>query len=189
MVVFLFESDAFGSQYLANLKRKCNFQNLFDTSCTAGKLSKWQFPMQPMTKRSSKYRQFSFSGALQWRHNERDGVTNHRCLDCLLNRLFKCRSKKTSTFRVTGFCEWNPPVTGGFPSQRASRDAENVSIWWRHHARRFLQHLCAVTEIRVGQGHVDIHRGGAPRRLEWYRTAMIMSSRESRSQIWVHLSE
>ena len=29
--------------------------------------------------------------------------------------------------------EENPPITGGFPSQRAS-NAENVSIWWRHHA-------------------------------------------------------
>ena len=26
----------------------------------------------------------------------------------------------------------NPSVTGGFPSQRVS-NAENVSIWWRHH--------------------------------------------------------
>ena len=26
----------------------------------------------------------------------------------------------------------NPAVTNGFPSQRAS-EAENVSIWWRHH--------------------------------------------------------
>ena len=40
--------------------------------------------------------------------------------------------KKTSKRRVTGLCEGNPPVTGGFPSQRAS-NAENVSIWWRHH--------------------------------------------------------
>ena len=42
---------------------------------------------------------------LQWRHNERDGVSNHRRLDCLLNRLFKHRSKKTSKLRVTGSCE------------------------------------------------------------------------------------
>ena len=27
-----------------------------------------------------------------------------------------------------------PPVTGGFPSQRAN-NAENVSIWWRHHGQ------------------------------------------------------
>ena len=26
---------------------------------------------------------------LQWRHNERGGLLNHRCLDCLLNRLFR----------------------------------------------------------------------------------------------------
>ena len=26
---------------------------------------------------------------LQWRHNERDGVSNHQPQDCLLNRLFK----------------------------------------------------------------------------------------------------
>ena len=29
-------------------------------------------------------------------------------------------------------CEGNSPVTGEFPSQRAS-DAENIFIWWRHH--------------------------------------------------------
>ena len=34
-----------------------------------------------------------------------------------------------SKLRVTGLCEGNPPVTGGFPSQTAS-NAENVSIWW-----------------------------------------------------------
>ena len=39
--------------------------------------------------------------------------------------------RKTSKLRVTVLCEWNPPVTRGFPSQRAS-NAENVSIWWRH---------------------------------------------------------
>ena len=69
---------------------------------------------------------------LQWRHNGRVGVSNHRRLDCLLNRLFLRRSKKTSKFRVTGLCEGNPPVTGGYPSQRTN-NAESVSIWWRHH--------------------------------------------------------
>ena len=45
----------------------------------------------------------------------------------------RCRSKKTSKLRVTGLCEGKSPVTGEFPAQRAS-NAENVSIWWRHHA-------------------------------------------------------
>ena len=71
--------------------------------------------------------------SLQWRHNERDGVAHHWRLDYLLNRLFGHRSKKISKLRVTGLCEGNSPVTGEFPSQRAS-DAENVSIWWCHHA-------------------------------------------------------
>ena len=69
---------------------------------------------------------------LQWRHNEHDGVSNHRGLDCLLNRLFRCRSKKTSKLRVTGLCDGNSLVTGEFPAQRAS-DAESFSIRWRHH--------------------------------------------------------
>ena len=69
---------------------------------------------------------------LQWRHNKRDGVSNHQPHDCLLNRLFRRRSKNTSKLRVTGICEGNSPVTGEFPAQRAS-DAENVSIWWRHY--------------------------------------------------------
>ena len=55
-----------------------------------------------------------------------------RRLDCLLNRLFRRRSKKPSKIRVTGLCDGNPSVTGGFPSQRTS-NAENSSIWWRHH--------------------------------------------------------
>ena len=45
-------------------------------------------------------------------------VSNHQNLHCLLNRLFWRTSKKASKLRVTGLCEWNPPVTGGFPSQR-----------------------------------------------------------------------
>ena len=58
---------------------------------------------------------------------------NHQPQDCLLNRSFGHRSKKTSKFRVTGLCVGNSPVTGEFPAQMAS-NAENVSIWWRHHA-------------------------------------------------------
>ena len=70
--------------------------------------------------------------ALEWCHNEHDGISNKWRLDCLLNCLFKHRSKKASKLRITGLCEGNSPVTGEFPAQRAS-NAENVSIWWRHH--------------------------------------------------------
>ena len=33
---------------------------------------------------------------------------------------------------VTDLCAMNSPVTGEFPTQKAS-GAEYVSIWWRHH--------------------------------------------------------
>ena len=68
--------------------------------------------------------------SLQWRHDERDGVSNHQPHECLLNRLFRRRSKRTSKLRVTGLCAGNSPLTGEFPAQRAS-NTENVSIWWR----------------------------------------------------------
>ena len=38
--------------------------------------------------------------ALQWHHNGRNSVWNHQTHACLLNRLFGCRSKKTSQLRV-----------------------------------------------------------------------------------------
>ena len=46
----------------------------------------------------------------KWRHNERDGISNHQRLDCLLNHLFRRRSMKTSKLHVTGLCEGNSPV-------------------------------------------------------------------------------
>ena len=39
---------------------------------------------------------------LRWRHNGRDGVSNHQPHHCLLNRVFRRRSKITSKLRVTG---------------------------------------------------------------------------------------
>ena len=69
---------------------------------------------------------------LQWRHKGRNGISNHQPHDCLLNRLFRRGSKKTSKLRVTGLCAGNSPVTGEFIAQMAS-NAENDSIWWRHH--------------------------------------------------------
>ena len=52
---------------------------------------------------------------LQWRHNERDGVSNHRRLDCLLNRLLRRRSKRASMLRFTGLCDENPPLNVWMP--------------------------------------------------------------------------
>ena len=43
---------------------------------------------------------------------------------------------------IKGLCQWNSPVTGEFPAKRAS-NAENVSIWWRHHEKFW----CSVNRI------------------------------------------
>ena len=63
----------------------------------------------------------NFLCPLQWRHNERDRVSNHRPHDCLLNSLFNAQFKKISKLRVTGLCAGNSPVTGEFPAQRVSK--------------------------------------------------------------------
>ena len=60
---------------------------------------------------------------LQWRHNGRDGVSNHQPHHRLLNCLFRRRSKRASKRRVT--------------------NAENVSIWWRHHVDYMTEYQCS----------------------------------------------
>ena len=50
---------------------------------------------------------FMFRLTLHWHHDGPDGVSNHQSHDCLLKRLLRCRSKKTSKLRVTGFCAGN----------------------------------------------------------------------------------
>ena len=77
---------------------------------------------------------------LQWRHNECDGISNHRRLRCLLNRLFRRRSKKISQHRVTGLCEgkslgpMNSPHRGPV-TQKMSR-FDDVIMRWNQRQRR-----------------------------------------------------
>ena len=52
---------------------------------------------------------------------------------------------KTLKLRVTGLCGGNSPVTGEFPAQMAS-NAENVSIWWRHHGISFEFHSGTIMQ-------------------------------------------
>ena len=68
--------------------------------------------------------------ALQCRHNERDGVSNHRGHDCFSNHLFRRRSKKTPKLRVTCFVRriHRSPVVPLTKDQQCG----NVSTLWRH---------------------------------------------------------
>ena len=47
--------------------------------------------------------------SLWWRRKGHGGVSNHQPHGCLLNRLFRRRSKKTSKLRVTALCVGNSP--------------------------------------------------------------------------------
>ena len=86
--------------------------------------------------------------SLRWRHNGCDCVSNHQPHDCLLNGLFWHRSKKTLNLSVTGLCAGNSPETGEFPAQMAS-NAENVSIWWRHHMSHITPYAYRITVIKT----------------------------------------
>ena len=56
---------------------------------------------------------------LQWRHNHCDGIWKYRGLDCLLNRLFRRRSKKHQSPRslafVRGYSHKGPTTRKMFP--------------------------------------------------------------------------
>ena len=53
----------------------------------------------------------NFKVTLQWHHNWRDGISNHKRLDCLLNRLFRLRSQKHQSSASLAFVRgihWGP---------------------------------------------------------------------------------
>ena len=70
------------------------------------------------------------------------GVSNHQRLDCLLNRMFSCRSKETSKLRVTGLCEGNPPVDASTTEMFPFDDV--------------IMHCCFLSWLDVGRNYPDI---------------------------------
>ena len=79
--------------------------------------------------------------SLWWRHSGRDGVSNHRRLDGLLKHLVKRRSKwhqsPVSLALVRG-------IHRSVNSPKRASNAENVSIWWRHHGLNDLVSLSSL---------------------------------------------
>ena len=67
---------------------------------------------------------------LEWRHNGHDDVSNHQPHDFYSTVYSDADQRKHQSSASLAFV----PVFSEFPSQSAS-NAENVSIWWRHHAR------------------------------------------------------
>ena len=89
-------------------------------------------------------------------HDGRHCVSNHVCSGT--QRLFRRRSKKISRLLVTGFCEGNPPVTDGFPAQRAS-NAVNVYIWWCHNFVLLRGPVAETPLQNISNGNVNTIQG------------------------------
>ena len=73
--------------------------------------------------------------SLRWRHNGRDSGSNHQPHDCLLNRLFRRKSKKISELRVIGLCEGNSPgpVNSPHKSQVTRKWFHLMTLSWCCH--------------------------------------------------------
>ena len=123
--------------------------------------------------------------SLQCRHNERDGVFNHRHLECLLNRLFRYRSKKPSKLCVTGaetpavvmaliLYNWLVPVF--HRSGLSQMENENtISLWWRHQMETFSALLASVR--RIYRSLVN-----SPHKGQWHRAGMFFFW----SAVWIN---
>ena len=69
-------------------------------------------------------------------------ASSHRQLNRLFNSLFRVIRKKHESPALLAICKGNSPITGVFPSQRA-RNAESVSMSWRHNGLLFSGVDCA----------------------------------------------
>ena len=78
--------------------------------------------------------------SLQWRHNARNGVSNHHCL---LKHLFRRIPKKTSKLRFTGIHRWPVSSPHKRPVTRKMFPFDDVII-----NKMFHGHWCIVS---VGQ--------------------------------------
>ena len=107
----------------------------YRTKCLLTKGDIWPGPAM----QNGRVKESSDCMPLQWRHNVLDGVSDHQPQGCLLNRLFRRRSKETSKLRVTGLCAGNSSVTAQMASNSAS-----VSIWWRHHGSNKIVNMCVI---------------------------------------------
>ena len=101
---------------------------------------------------------------LQWRHDEHDiwclNSSNHQPHDCLLNRLFRRRSKNTSKLRVSGLCEGNSPVNSPHkgPVTRKMFPSDDVIVrnWAPGHGTMMVN--CLIFLVFYCRRHVEAGR-------------------------------
>ena len=100
--------------------------------------------------------------SLQWRHNDHDSVSNHQPYDCLLNRLFRRRSKKTSKLRVTGLCVGNSPGPVNSPHKgpvtRKMFPFDDVIMFHWKRKSPLIHKLSVVSHIVQFAGHQHLFK-------------------------------
>ena len=69
---------------------------------------------RPHTSYIARRHGLSASCTLEWRHYERECVSNYRLLVCLFNRLRTCRSKEILKFHFNGLYVGNSSTASGF---------------------------------------------------------------------------
>ena len=120
---------------------------------------------------ASNHHRFHYNDiTLRRRHNEHDGVSNHQPPGCLLNRLFRRRSKKTSKLRVTCLCPGNSPGPVNSPHKgpvtRKMFPFDDVIMTWTSWELEgmFLQQLVRAYikeniyyPVTGGFPHMDLH--------------------------------
>ena len=136
-------SSKFRQMFTAAAAENPNILTLPGTSLRAAvDLLRWLLPSETLTisGRMGLYLDIRFFifHTLLWRHDGRGGVSNHQPHDCLLNCLFRRRSKKTSKLRVSGLCAWNRWAVNSlhkWPVTRKMFPFDTVihqSFWKRH---------------------------------------------------------
>ena len=120
------------SVFLSILERNDRIVNMLHYNKYHALIGHWNGPLTYIIQSSSLHiRHITMS------HYGRDGVSNQQPHYCLLTRLFRRRSNKTTKLRVNGLFVRNSPVAGEFTAQMAGH-VESVFIWWRHHATNAL---------------------------------------------------
>ena len=103
----------------------------------------------------------TYTSPLLWRHNGAN-ASQITSLSVVYSTVYSGANQRKR--RVTGLCAGNSPETVEFPAQMAS-NAENVSIWWRHHVHIYVSRIQWVIDT---PGHEQRTIFSDSINLKWY---------------------
>ena len=107
---------------------------------------------------------------LRWRHNGHGGVSNHQPHDCLPNRLFGGRSKKTSKLRAIHWGPVNSPHK--WPATRKMFPFADVIMNMNH--RVITPHITGLCEGNALVTDGSPHKGSVTRKMFSYHDFIVI---------------